>query len=111
MSEESEREEIKDETHQLEDEEQEELDEIEEEEVDKEAKTMEEVRGAEWEEGYSNNRTNISLNLSLKKYIVYACLRLLSSFNKSNSKSGWNTSSEWNTKLVMVNEAALCCSR
>ena len=47
MSEESEREEIKDETHQLQDEEQEELDEIEEEEVDKEARTMEEVRGAE----------------------------------------------------------------
>ena len=94
MSEESEREEIKDETHQLQDEEQEELDEVEE-----EAKTMEEVRGAEWEEDYSNNRTNIPLNLSLKKYIVYACLRLLSSFNKSNSKSGCgNTSSEWNNK-------------
>ncbi len=99
MSEEREREEIKDETHQLQDEEQEELDEVEEEEVEEEAKTMEEVRGAEWEEGYSNNRTNISLNLSLKKYIVYACLRLLSFFNKSNSKSGCgNTSSEWNTK-------------
>ena len=53
MSEESEREEIKDETHQLQDEEQEELDEVEEEEVEEEAKTMEEVRGAEWEEDYS----------------------------------------------------------
>ena len=48
MSEESEREEIKDETHQLEDEEQEELDEAEEEE---EAKTMEQSGGDEWEEG------------------------------------------------------------
>ena len=70
MSEESKREEIKDETHQLQDEEQEELDDEEEEEKEKE------VRGAEWEEGYSNNRTNISLNLSLKNtsfmhYILY----------------------------------------
>ena len=59
MSEESEREEIKDETHQLQDEEQEELDDEEEEE--------EQVRGAEWEADYSNNRTNISLNFSSKK--------------------------------------------
>ena len=44
MSEESEREEIKDETHQLEDEEQEELDDAEEEE---EAKTMEQSGGDE----------------------------------------------------------------
>ena len=56
MSEESEREEIKDETHQLQDEEQEELDDAEEEE---EAKIMEEAGGAEWEEDYSNNRTII----------------------------------------------------
>ena len=70
MSEESKREEIKDETHHIQDEEQEELDEVEEEEE-------EEVGGAEWEEGYSNNSTNISLNLSSKKYIVYGCLHLL----------------------------------
>jgi hypothetical protein len=44
MSEESEREEIRDETHQLQDEEQEELDDAEEEE---EAKIMEEAGGAE----------------------------------------------------------------
>ena len=50
MSEESEREEIKDETHHIQDEEQEEFDEVEEED-----------RGAEWEEDCSNNRTNISL--------------------------------------------------
>ena len=53
MSEESEREEIKDETHQLQDEEQEELDDEEEEDEQKE------VIAAEWEEGYSNNRTII----------------------------------------------------
>jgi hypothetical protein len=59
------------------------LDEVEEEE--------EEVREAEWEEDYSNNRPNIFLNFSSKKYIVYDCLHLLSSFHKSNSKSGWYT--------------------
>ena len=67
--EQSEREGIKDDTHRLQDAEQEELNDEEE-----EAKTMEEVKGAQWEEGYSNNRTNISFNLSSKKYIVYACL-------------------------------------
>ena len=57
MSEESEREEIKDETHQSQDEEQEELDKAEEEE---EAKTVEEDGDVEWEEEeYSNNRTII----------------------------------------------------
>ena len=57
MSEESEREEIKDETHQSQDEEQEELDEAEEED---EAKTVEEAGEVEWEEEeYSNNRTII----------------------------------------------------
>ena len=60
MSEESEREEIKDETHQLQDEEQEELDDEEEEEKEKE------VRGAEWEEGYSNNRTTTTVALRLQ---------------------------------------------
>ena len=54
----------------------------------------EEVREAEWEEeDYSNNTTNISLNFSSKKYIVYDCLRLLSSFHKSDSKSSWHTTS------------------
>ena len=49
MSEESKREEVKDETHHIQDEEQEELDEIEEQEEEEEegAKTMEESGGAE----------------------------------------------------------------
>ena len=92
--EQSRREGIKDKTHRLQDEEQEELNDEEE-----EAKTMEEVKGAQWEEGYSNNRTNISFNLSSKKCIVMlACLNLLSSFCKSNSKSSWHITSQWNTK-------------
>ena len=62
MSEESEREEIKDETHQLQDEEQEELDDTEDEE--EQAKTMEESTEVEWEEG----STAIAENNHLQYY-------------------------------------------
>ena len=68
MSEESEREEIKDETHQLEDEEQEELDDAEEEE--EEAKTMEQSGGDEWEEG-NTAMIEQSITISWKMYQRY----------------------------------------